>query len=427
MIRTACRLRVPLLLLGLTTAPLASAAESALQPYQMVRSLQLVQDSIASGDHAALPMQNKLLEMIDTRLRETDSQDFADPRNFRATLIYAMSGGNPATIEGVFRYLDLDETNAKLADGIMNYLRGRRGRARISLSKIEPLSIQPELGAFVALVKASITSAEDKAEALRLFDQARLLGAGTLVEEAALRRSISLAATLGDDTRFLRFSGQYARRFLRSPYAAQFAEAFINGLIVLHASVDPKAVEEITAGMDSPQRQYIYLQLARRAAIEGFGELSAFAAEKARLPSHDQMKDPDPRALLYSSLASVTSETVDTVLERLKNIDRMRLSESDRRLLDAAATIAAEVTVPPGPDRAGLAEAGNVPSSTAAAGDLPMAGAAAVNAGSHAAAPSGQGQTAEIPQPPNAQPPEEMISEARKKLKAVDDLLGAAQ
>ena len=38
----------------------------------MVRSLQLVQDRIASGDHAALPMQRKLLEMIDKRFRERE-------------------------------------------------------------------------------------------------------------------------------------------------------------------------------------------------------------------------------------------------------------------------------------------------------------------------------------------------------------------
>ena len=42
------------------------------QPYQMVRSLQLVQDRIAGGDHAALPMQRKLLEMIDARFARDD-------------------------------------------------------------------------------------------------------------------------------------------------------------------------------------------------------------------------------------------------------------------------------------------------------------------------------------------------------------------
>ena len=41
-----------------------------LQPFQMVRSLELVQDRIAGGDHAALPMQRKLLEMIDARFAQ---------------------------------------------------------------------------------------------------------------------------------------------------------------------------------------------------------------------------------------------------------------------------------------------------------------------------------------------------------------------
>ena len=70
-----------------------------MQPYQLVRSLQLVQDRIASGDHAALPMQGKLLEMIDPRLRRPTPQDFKDAKNFRALLVYGMSGGNPLTVE----------------------------------------------------------------------------------------------------------------------------------------------------------------------------------------------------------------------------------------------------------------------------------------------------------------------------------------
>ncbi len=101
-----------------------------MQPYQMVRSLQLVQDRIASGDHAALPMQNKLLEMIDARLRDAGKEDFADKRNFRAMLVYAMSGGNPATIEAVLLRLNLEQTDAKLAEGVLDYLQGRQGEAR---------------------------------------------------------------------------------------------------------------------------------------------------------------------------------------------------------------------------------------------------------------------------------------------------------
>jgi chemotaxis protein MotC len=87
-------------LLLLTAGPPSTCfAEEALQPYQLMRSLQLVQDSIAAGDHAALPMQAKLLEMVDTRLRAADAEDFKEPKNFRALLVYGMSGGNPVTVE----------------------------------------------------------------------------------------------------------------------------------------------------------------------------------------------------------------------------------------------------------------------------------------------------------------------------------------
>ena len=200
-----------MLLMAAAAMPFAARAVP-LQPYQMVRSLQLVQDRIASGDHAALPMQNKLLEMIDTRLRVAGRQDFADKRNFHAMLVYAMSGGNPATIEAVLLRLQLDKSDMTLAEGVLDYLRGRQGEARSALANVDPMTVAPELGAFLALVKASIVTTGDAAAASKLFDQARLLGPGTLVEEAALRRSLSLATTLGDTDRFLRASSQYVRR-----------------------------------------------------------------------------------------------------------------------------------------------------------------------------------------------------------------------
>src|SRR5262249_38819497 len=96
--------------------------ETPLAPYQMVRSLQLVQDRIASGDQAALPMQRKLLEMIDLRFRKATAQDFVDQRNFQALLVYAMSGGNPATMEVLLSKLHLDETQRSLGTGILAYL-----------------------------------------------------------------------------------------------------------------------------------------------------------------------------------------------------------------------------------------------------------------------------------------------------------------
>ncbi|TIV73516.1 MAG: chemotaxis protein MotC, partial [Mesorhizobium sp.] len=69
------------LLLLAAGSPSAAFARDALQPYQLVRSLQLIQDRIAGGDHAALPMQAKLLEMIDARMRDANAEDFKEPKN----------------------------------------------------------------------------------------------------------------------------------------------------------------------------------------------------------------------------------------------------------------------------------------------------------------------------------------------------------
>ena len=90
--RAAVTSRLMGLLLLAAGYPSAGFAQDTLQPYQLVRSLQLVQDRIAAGDHAAMPMQAKLLEMTDTRLREADAEDFKDPKNFRALLVVLRRG-----------------------------------------------------------------------------------------------------------------------------------------------------------------------------------------------------------------------------------------------------------------------------------------------------------------------------------------------
>jgi chemotaxis protein MotC len=311
----------------------------------MVRSLQLVQDRIADGDHAALPMQKKLLELIDARLRQAEGDVFEDKRNYRSALIYSMSGGNPVTLEVVRSRLELEPADAALADGILAYLNGRTREAREAFATIDPMAQAQDLGAFLALVKGSLLSTDDAAGAVTMFDKARLLGTGTLVEEAALRRSIGLAASLQDAKRFAAWSDQYVRRFLRSPYASQFADAFVNGVVALHASVDFPAVEEIIEGMHSDQRKVIYLRLARRAAIEGLADVAAFAAKHIE-EGTPQVADDDPRAVLYSSLSDVRSGNVDDVIVKLRGIDRARLSARDRELLDAVLSVASQVAAP---------------------------------------------------------------------------------
>lgn len=179
------------------TAPAWTEAKQ-LQPFQMVRALQLVQDRVADGDLAALPIQRKLLEMIDQRLRTATDAEMVEPQQFRALLIYSMSGGNPTTLETLMRRLRLSEDDARKCIGILSYLKGGTKAAATALEKVEPMNEKPELGAFLALVKGSVLTQEKPQDALKYLAQARLISPGTLVEEAALRRSMPLLIAAKD-------------------------------------------------------------------------------------------------------------------------------------------------------------------------------------------------------------------------------------
>lgn len=432
-----------------------------LHPYQMVRSLQLVQDRIAAGDHAAMPMQAKLLEMIDARFRKAASDDFEEPRNVRALLVFGMSGGNPATVAATVARARLAASEQSLAAGVVSYLNGQPAEAIKALEPIDPVSLPEELAAFVALVKGSLLAPERPVEALRLLDHARLLSPGTLVEEAALRRSVGIAVDIGDAPRFLLASTQYTARFLHSPYASQFADAFVSGVIALHLSINLDRIADITAMMDAEREKVIYLRIARRAAIDGLTELSAFASARAEQGRDGKDNRDDPRALLYASLSSMTSATIEELRATLKKIDRNQLSDADQALLDAAMQITDEITAMPkapttsiGPalpksHAASIAAPAEEPASAAAADRADISDLPPVEGARSEELPNETPQMAETGEVPDAasdrldanpasddkalsagapspEGTDEAIVQTRRKLDQIDQLLGAS-
>ena len=421
----ALRCLTSLALAGVTVLAVSTTSSAALEPYQMVRSLQLVQDRIAGGDHAALPMQRKLLEMIDTRLAKAEPTEFEDERNFDALLIYSMSGGNPETLRAVAKGLELEDRQKILVYGLLDYLDGNSKRALAWLRRVDTAKLPADVIAFLSLVKGSVVVGEDVEAGLRLFDEARLLSPGTLVEEAALRRSVAASLQTHDPDRFLRNSSQYVRRFLRSPYAAQFADGFVDGVVALLETIDLARVENIIAEMTAEQEKVIYLRLARRSAIEGYPELLVFASRHVSPEDASDDAATDQRAVLYSSIASVTSENVGEVLARLSAIDRSQLSGSDKRLLDAARAIANEVVSRPRVEPAMPAPDMQAGEEIAAAPTEKSAEAEQRDASKHDMTPTREPEIVTMPEEKPAQPaPEDALAtDIRKRLDAVDALL----
>ena len=90
-----------------------------------MRSLELVQDRLAGGDHASQPMQRKLLEMIDARFATREGSRFENELNRRALLVYAMAAAIRSTVEAALARLGKDDPNRKLGESILFYVNGK--------------------------------------------------------------------------------------------------------------------------------------------------------------------------------------------------------------------------------------------------------------------------------------------------------------
>ncbi|MCL6705501.1 chemotaxis protein MotC [Pseudomonas sp. R2.Fl] len=341
-----CFLAVGLML----PAPARAEDPETLPPYRMLRSLQFVQDTVVLGDHSAAEMQRFMLETMDQRLRTADASIFDDVRNVDAALVYAMSGGNPATLE----YLVARDVNgnfdSRVSDALRKYLSGKGTLIARNLGSMAKEYRNAKIAPYLALVAGNVTITENPAGALEFYDWARLTAPGTIVEEAALRRSLSAAMDAKMVDRAFDYSTRYARRFLHSPYASQFADLFVKLAVDHYEELDHDDLVATLEVMDIDRRRETYLRIARQAAISGKNGLARDAAEKAKQLVGEGSDNLGALADLYGGLADIPTAEVGAVVDRISQIPDAMLTPSDRVLKSAAETVAREVLQVPEPD-----------------------------------------------------------------------------
>lgn len=403
--------------------------EEELAPYKMLRSMQFVQDAVVMGDHSAGEMQRYLLGAIDKRLRTVDSSVFDDPRNVDATLIYAMSGGNPATLDYLVDRDVQGYFDNRVAEVLRKYLGGKGQTASKTLSEMAREYADKPIGPYLALVAGNTLMNSKPEEALKMYNWARLVAPGTIVEESALRRSLSIAVNAGLVPEGMKYASLYARRFLHSPYASQFADLFVALAVDNVHVIGVDRIREVAEVMEPDRRQAIYLRIARQATIAGERELARMAAEEVARMKDTNGKGLDVLAGFYGGLADVPSENIEKVAEGLDMVPEGALSERDLKLREAARAIAQEVLR--APDAASLTQES---SNTSVSGNNSID----ENAAGHEAPATGQEDplAAQEPAPDAAAPPADtaqtassdpaidpIVTSARNKLGEIDKLL----
>ncbi|MFG1249191.1 chemotaxis protein MotC [Xanthobacter flavus] len=328
------------------STPHAKPAEAAppagrtdIYPVTLVRRLQRLQDLIAAGSTAGIAQQRAMITEMDAAFGDADPSVWQDPANARALVMYFLGGGNPAVLRAIINREPKPNIDEKLLSGSLLYLEGREEPALRQLGEIDARKLPNGIGGQIALAQAALTVRSDPAKASRLLEVARLLMPGTLVDEAALRRAVLVAAQAGDLDQFERLSGQYFSRFRHSAYAGNFRQRFAAALSRMNVLATPDGLsrlDALLAPLDEEARREVFLLVSRSAIVEGKTALATTAAERAMVLAPAASRDAERARVYLSAAQAATPDRYKTAEEALKAIDRARLDPSDQALLEAA-------------------------------------------------------------------------------------------
>ncbi|BAL74629.1 chemotaxis protein [Bradyrhizobium cosmicum] len=340
--RVALMLLLPLTAVRALADP-ASAPGSG-EPYELVRTLQAVQDGIANGDMAAHSGHVALIRQIGEKFLAADASVWSNAQNGQAVVIYLLSGGGPQLV----RKLPKPNVDERLFNGALAYVEGRQDEARELLKDVKPRTLPSGLGGQVALVQGALFARSEATLAIERLDDARLLLPGTLVEEAALRREILLVGQAEDFDKFEFLTLAYIRHYRNSVYAGDFWQRFSSGLTQSSLALDERRFARIVTlleQIDRASRLKLYFAIARSAMLRGRLAVTELAGERALVLSADASADRE-RAHFFRGVARVLTDEYDGGLAELKALDRSKLPERDIPLLNATVQLALDVRKP---------------------------------------------------------------------------------
>ncbi|MBR0842600.1 chemotaxis protein [Bradyrhizobium liaoningense] len=339
-LRTALLMALPFAAASALAEPATPSGE---QPYELVRSLQAVQDGIANGDTAAHGSHIALARQLGEKFLAADPAVWSNPQNGQAVVIYLLSGGAPQVVRKLPRdKLNVDE---RLFNGALAYVEGRQDEARELLKEVKPRTLPSGLGGQVALVQGALFARSETSLAIERLDDARLLLPGTLVEEAALRREILLVGQAEEFDKFEFLTLAYIRHYRNSIYAGDFWQRFSSGLTQSSIALDERRFARIATlleQIDRASRLKLYLVIARAAMVRGRLAVTRLAGERALTLSADASADRE-RAHFFRGVSRVLGDEYDGGLAELKALDRSKLPERDIPLLNATVQLALDV------------------------------------------------------------------------------------
>ena len=315
----------------------------------LANDLQRLQLQIAQGDKAAYTAQFIQLKTIGAAIATANPETWKDKSAADSLVIYILSGGSLADVIPILKSDAIVESERSLARGALAYVTNHETDAIALLGEVDLNALDARLAGQVAFARSVLETKQDPGTATELLDWSRLLAPGGLVEEAALRREITLLAEAKDVRRVAMLTRRYSTRFAASLYAADFFRELAGAIARLGLADDPanyQLLSSATATLPPDGRQDFLLTLAKSAVVYARFDAAAGAATDALRGARADTPDA-PRARLYLAASRIFSDGYDAATADLQGLSASKLDRADANLLAAARRVAAELRIAP--------------------------------------------------------------------------------
>lgn len=262
--------RAVILAAGLIFGPTCCADAGELT--EQVRALNTLQGSMvqgAAGARGAIPAQ---IERIEQVVASLEADDWKQKSNSVAAAIFLFCGGPSRSIRKILDAHLVPDADAPLVAGAVAYAEGRNEEAAKLLTPIDARAQTDTLAAHLALIQGGLLIGSDKAKARELFDLARLLMPSSLVEEAALRREMSIVDVTQDSTKFLVLGRRYGAQYAKSPFSRNYWDEMRAATLRAAANGDNSRLSEFRGLLKSASpglRFETHMGVARQAILSG--------------------------------------------------------------------------------------------------------------------------------------------------------------
>ena len=336
---------------GLLLCAVGAAGAQELTLSQRGDGLQRLQTRVAAGEKAAYAAEPGQLRAIGAAILAAAPESWKQKSEAVAAIAYLLSGGQPRDVAKALQSGNLPKAEETLMRGALLHALGREREAGALIGAVDPRKLDARIAGQFAYALGVIEIAGNANKALELFDLARLLAPGGLVEEASLRREILLGGEKKDVDRVAMLARQYLMRFGGSIYAVNFMQGFAATVVRLNlidslASFDK--FQRSARSMSPENRRGFMLAVARSELENGKFDVAASAALVALGESTGDNSDT-ARGQLYQATARLLGGQYDEGLAQLGAIAATKLSASDRVLLAAVKDLAAHLHEAPAP------------------------------------------------------------------------------